>query len=53
MNVNGSQYKLYYFKIDITDNQLTRLFPNIIRNPKIDVNVNERFRWIEVSIEIN
>jgi len=53
MTINDSQYKIYHFNIDITDNELTRLFPNIIRNPKIVVNVNERFGWIEVSIEIN
>jgi hypothetical protein len=53
MTINNSQYKIYYFNIDITDNQLTRLFPNIIRNPKIVVNVNERFKWIEVTIKIN
>jgi len=53
MTINDTQYKIYYFNIDITDNQLTSLFPNIIRNPKIVVNVNERFKWIEVTIEIN
>jgi len=53
MTINGSQYKLYYFKIEITDNQLTKLFPTIMRNPKIEMLCNLRMGYIEVSVEIN
>ena len=53
MTINGSQYKLYYFKIEITDNQLTQLFPTIMRNPKIEMLCNLRMGYIEVSVEIN
>jgi len=52
MSVNGSNYKLYYFKIEIQDIQLVKLFPTLIRNPNIDVNVNQRMGWIEVSVEL-
>jgi hypothetical protein len=52
MTVNGSNYKLYYFKIDIQDIQLVKLFPTLIRNQKIDVIVNQRMGWIEISVEI-
>ena len=52
MSVNGSNYKLYYFKIDIQDIQLVKLFPTLIRNPNIDVNVIQRMGLIQVSVEL-
>lgn len=53
ISVNGSTYHLYYFKIDISDNQLTKLFPNLIRNPKIEMNCNLNRGYIEISVETN
>jgi len=53
LSVNGSIFKVYYFKIEMTDNEITRLFPNIMRNPKIEMNCNVRLGYIEISVEIN
>jgi len=39
--------------MEITDTEITRLFPNILRNPKIDMNCNVRLGYIEISVEIN
>lgn len=52
-SANGTIFKVYHFKIDITDNEITRLFPNIMRNPKMEMLCNLRMGYIEVSIETN
>jgi hypothetical protein len=52
-NVNGTTFKVYHFKIDITDNEITRLFPNCFRNPKIELLCNVRLGYFEVSVETN
>ena len=52
INVNIKKYHLYYFKIEISDNQLTKLFPNIMRNPKVEMNCNVNRGYIEISVEV-
>ena len=53
MTVDDTQYKFYYFDIDITDDELKRLFPTMEINPNIYVKVSNQFELIEVIIEIN
>jgi hypothetical protein len=52
-NSNDNIYKEYYLNIDITDNELTRLFPNIMRNPRIKYTCSVDLGFIKVSVKTN
>jgi len=53
ISVDDSQYKYYYIDIEITDDELKRLFPTKDIDPNINVKVSEEFELIEVQININ
>ena len=52
ISVDDSQYKFYYFDIEITDDELKRLFPTKDIDPNINVKVSNQFELIEVKINI-
>jgi hypothetical protein len=48
--VNSRSIQIYKFHINIPDTDIMKLFPTILRNPEINMSVNENMGWVEICV---
>jgi len=48
--VNSRSIQIYKFQINIQDTDIMKLFPTILRNPEINMTVNETMGWVEICV---
>jgi hypothetical protein len=48
--VNSRSIQIYKFHINIPDTDIMKLFPTILRNPNINMTVNENMGWVEICV---